>query len=489
MDKISLLHRVKASIPTYLKEEKPKFTDFILDYYKYLEENGVVGDLTKFQKNMYGIEHDPEYTKAFLSGLGFDLGVNLTLNPDLQYKIINDFFAMRGSEPSLKLLFRLLFNEDVTVEYPRDKLLYVSMGNYKQNKFLITTTPINNSAIPDITFSGVVGLTSKATGTVENIDVIVTNTGRYFLIECSMITDDFVKDEVIKILTKDGEISVVNTGVVDINIDVGGNGYKIYDTVSVSACEQTGSGYVSSLTDGSIESMTIINGGINYAVDDMIYAFNGFTAKVKQVNATTKAIEIVEILNKGYKYKEYPQLNIKTALGTGATFNLYGSKVGGVKTITFDNPYSLCGQLSLISINSEKGYGFTGSLEVTGQIDHKKYQDKVGMLGVNCNLIDSDVYQEYSYKILSKVPTENYIDLIDEFTHPYGFVRVPTMVTEIEMNLNTNDFVIENVSVIEHLDAVTDITVSNLPTSLDEGESVDLDVTLVVTAVEQELIT
>lgn len=487
MEKISLLHRVKSSIPTYIKEEKPKFTDFILDYYKYLETNGVVGDLTKFQKNMYGLEHDPEYTKAFLSGLGFDIGVNLSLNPDLQYKIINDFFAMRGSEPSLKLMFRLLFNEDVTIEYPRDKLLYLSMGNYKQNKYLITTTPSNDSTIPDITFSGVVGLTSQATGTVENIDVIVTNTGRYFLIECSMTSDEFLKNEVIKILTKDGEISVVNTGVVDINVDITGNGYKKFDTVTISGCDQTGTGYVSALTSGGIESMSIVNGGTNYAVGDKIYAFNGFTAKVTQVNSTTKAIEGVMILNQGYKYNEYPSLNIRSELGQGAIFNLYGSKVGGVKTITFDNPYSLCSQLSVITITSEKGYGFTGTLEIVGQIDHNKYQDKKGMLGVNCNLIDSDVYQEYSYKILSNVPTEKYIDLIDEFTHPYGFVRVPTMLTSANADLLQDDLLITNVILTEYRDTVTDILIDNLPDDIDINEEVTLNVELVVSEIGVEL--
>ena len=396
---ISLIHRVRASIPSYIRETYPKLTEFIIDYYKYMEEEGVTADLTKFQENIMGKRDDPEYIRKFLTGLGFDMGVNLDLNPDLQYKIINDFFAMRGTEASLKLLFRLLFNEDVNIEYPRDKLLYLSQANYMQNIFIITTAP-DNIVLPDITFSGVVGLSSKSTATIENIDIIVSDK-KYFLIECSYATDKFTKDEVVRILFKDSTIDVVNVGAIDIDIENGGNGYKLYETVNVSGCIQTGVGYVSALTSGSIETLDIGKGGTGYAVGDKITAHNGFTASVTKVNDTTGAIEEVVIKHGGYKYREYPTLNYYTKNGKDAILTPWGSLVGGIKTISFENPYTLCSPSSVIGINTSTGYGFDGTLVVKGNIDVKKWTAKARMVFSLPSTKDNLSFVSNVYVILS----------------------------------------------------------------------------------------
>lgn len=473
---ISLIHRVRASIPSYIRETYPKLTEFIIDYYKYMEEEGVTADLIKFQENIMGKRDDPEYIRKFLTGLGFDMGVNLDLNPDLQYKIINDFFAMRGTEASLKLLFRLLFNEDVNIEYPRDKLLYLSQANYMQNIFIITTAP-DNIVLPDITFSGVVGLSSKSTATIENIDIIVSDK-KYFLIECSYATDKFTKDEVVRILFKDSTIDVVNVGAIDIDIENGGNGYKLYETVNVSGCIQTGVGYVSALTSGSIETLDIGKGGTGYAVGDKITAHNGFTASVTKVDDTTGAIEEVVIKHGGYKYREYPTLNYYTKNGKDAILTPWGSLVGGIKTISFENPYTLCSPSSVIGINTSTGYGFDGTLVVKGNIDVKKWTDKKGVLGVNTVLQDSDVNQEFSYKIISNVPSVKYIDLVDKFTHPYGFVRVPYFLQNVDMDLmldqQVSHLIVENTK-----DVDKDIVISNLPTELEINTELTLEISVV----------
>lgn len=428
---ISLVHRVLASIPAYIRESAPEFTEFLVSYYKYLEEEGEVSELIRFQENLYGFKDDADYVRKFLRGLGFDVGADINLEADLQYRLINDFFAMRGTEPSLKLMFRMLFNEDVNVEYPRDKLLYLSSANYTKNIFIITTAP-NNIIIPDTTFAGVTGLTSRSTATVENIDVIVSDK-KYLLIECSFASDSFVVDEVIRIMFKDQNIDVVNVGAIDIDVENGGNGYSLFESVNISGCGQTGVGYVSAITYGSIETLEASVKGTGYAVGDKITAFNGFFAKVKEVD-TLGGIEKIEIKHGGYKYKEYPEFNLYSKTGTGAILTPFGSKVGGIKTITFENPYTLCSASSIIGVNSSRGYGFIGNLVVSANIKNNKWTDRKGMLAINSVLLDSDEYQEYSYRIISNVPTNKYLYFVDQLTHPYGFVRVPLFLRQIEMD-------------------------------------------------------
>ncbi len=475
MTKISLVHKVLASIPAYIRDNSPEFTEFIIGYYRYLEEEGEVAELIRFQENLYGFKDDADYIRKFLRGLGFDVGADIELQADLQYKLINDFFAMRGTEPSLKLMFRMLFNEDVNVEYPREKLLYLSSANYTKNIFLITTAP-NNIVIPDTTFAGITGLTSRSTATVENIDVIVADK-KYLLIECSFASDDFLKEEVIRIMFKDRNIDVVNVGAINIEVENGGNGYKLYEAVNISGCSQTGVGYISAITSGSIESIDISNGGIGYEVGDRITAFNGLFAKVLEVDANGGILKI-DLKHGGYKYKEYPELNMYSKNGTGAILNPYGSSVGGVKTITFENPYTLCSASSIIGINSSRGYGFIGKLVVSGNIKHNKWTDRKGMLGINSVLIDSDEYQEYSYRIISNVPTSKYIYFVDQLTHPYGFVRVPLFLRQIEMDFMMNNQE-SNVLITKSNEEVTDILINNLDNMYIDDER-DLDVEIIV---------
>lgn len=434
---ITLVSKIRQSIPTYIQETYPEFVNFLITYYTYLETDGIVYELLRFEENIKGLKDDPDYIRRFLKELGFDIGVNLDLQPDLQYKLINDFFAMRGSEPSLKLLFRMLFNADVSIEYPRDRLLYPSFSNYTHNIFLITSAP-DNIILPDISFAGIIGLSSKSTASVENIDIIVSpDQKRYYLIECSFASDEFKQNEVIRILADNQEIDVINVGVFDIDIETCGNGYKVNDTVNISGCIQTGMGYVSAISNGPIEEISIINSGINYNVGDKITAFNGFYAIVSEVSAIGE-IKKIDIKHGGYKYKEYPDLNIISNNGTGATFLPWGSAVGGVKKISFDNPYALCNN-SIIYISSVSGYGFEGKTKLVSKVNNNKWTDEKGFLEINSTVQDSDTYHEYAYHIVSNIPSEKYVDLVDEFTHPYGFVRVPILRVQVEMDIGLSN--------------------------------------------------
>ncbi len=480
---ITLVSKIRQSIPTYIQETYPEFVNFLITYYTYLETEGVVAELLRFEENIMGLKDDPDYIRRFLKELGFDIGVNLDLQPELQYKLINDFFAMRGSEPSLKLLFRMLFNADVSVEYPRDRLLYPSFANYTHNIFLITTAP-DNIVLPDISFAGIIGLTSKSTASVENIDIIVSpDQKRYYLIECSFASDEFNQNEVIRILADNQEIDVVNTGAFDIDIETCGNGYKVYDTVNISGCVQTGLGYVSSISNGPIEELTVIKGGTNYKVGEVITAFNGFYANITEVGINGDIISI-KIKHGGYKYKEYPELRILTKDGIDAELLPYGSQIGGVKKISFENPYALCNN-SIISIASVSGYGFVGQTKLVPKVNINKWTNEKGFLEINSMVQDSDTYHEYAYHIISNVPSNKYVELVDEFTHPYGFVRVPILRVQVGMDFNLSNQKTTIEGEIEH-DKVVDINITNLK-DIEVDETLEMNIQVEVERVTEKL--
>jgi len=61
---------------------------------------------------------------------------NITVNKRNLYKNIVDYYKVRGSADSIEIFFRLLFNDEVEVQYPWDKTLIPSSGNWDVNPAL-----------------------------------------------------------------------------------------------------------------------------------------------------------------------------------------------------------------------------------------------------------------------------------------------------------------------------------------------------------------
>jgi len=61
---------------------------------------------------------------------------DITVNKRNLYKNIVDYYKVRGSADSIEIFFRLLFNDEVEVQYPWDKTLIPSSGNWDVNPSL-----------------------------------------------------------------------------------------------------------------------------------------------------------------------------------------------------------------------------------------------------------------------------------------------------------------------------------------------------------------
>ena len=61
---------------------------------------------------------------------------SITVNKRNLYKTIIDYYKVRGSSDSIEIFFRLLFNDQVEVQYPYDKTLVPSSGNWDINASL-----------------------------------------------------------------------------------------------------------------------------------------------------------------------------------------------------------------------------------------------------------------------------------------------------------------------------------------------------------------
>ena len=101
-------------------------------------------------------------------------------------KFIKQFYGSKGTEDSLRFLYRILFNTDLTFYYPSTDMLRVSDGKWTQNNYLSLT---GASGIDPNGYVGhrVIGNTSNAVALVDSVGA----TGSFYLYDLSGINGTF----------------------------------------------------------------------------------------------------------------------------------------------------------------------------------------------------------------------------------------------------------------------------------------------------------
>src|SRR6056300_1688350 len=80
--------------------------------------------------------NDTNYLELMQKEIAATIPRGVTVDKRNLYKQIIDFYKLRGSADSIEIFFRILFNDNVEVEFPYDKVLIPSSGNWEANAAL-----------------------------------------------------------------------------------------------------------------------------------------------------------------------------------------------------------------------------------------------------------------------------------------------------------------------------------------------------------------
>lgn len=300
---------VNRQLPEFIRDEYPKFISFLEAYYEFLETKQIVNsvdtksDLITKSKELRYItdvdasidEFEQEFTNTFIPYLPKDTAIN----KDFIIKNILPLYLSKGSVKSYQLLFRLLFDAEVQVSYPRDNILRASDGRWVSENILRITTNVYSEYVSD----GVQTLyyTPYTIG-IENlnifIDGVLITSGYSVRKEYNKIIFDtpVAENSIIKIQYLDLDPSIfVNrkiTGVVSgttalvervgRRIISGSNYFELFvNNRTLSGDFFIGEKILTDIVNGvsipislqsytSLESITVLNGGSSYNVGDPI---------------------------------------------------------------------------------------------------------------------------------------------------------------------------------------------------------------------------
>ena len=132
--KTSLL--VERQVPEFVREENPKFIAFLEAYYEFLEnkQGTKKNDLTTEAKKLRNISDIDlsigEFETSFFNTYASLIPKNVEVDKSILLKHLLPLYLAKGSEKSFKLLFRLLYGEEVVITFPKNNILRASDGKW-----------------------------------------------------------------------------------------------------------------------------------------------------------------------------------------------------------------------------------------------------------------------------------------------------------------------------------------------------------------------
>ena len=154
---------VKTQLPDFIREDAPLFQKFVEGYYEFLEQGNNVIEVTRSLQSYQDIDTSVDkYIEYIKRELLPSFPKTLTADQKLLVKRAKDFYRSRGSEKSYQLLFRALYNEDITIYDPGDSILRASDGRWiQENSIRVGDPVVGNTEL--LLGQNITGISSGAT--------------------------------------------------------------------------------------------------------------------------------------------------------------------------------------------------------------------------------------------------------------------------------------------------------------------------------------
>ena len=257
---------VENQFPAFYKEEGPKFLAFIKAYYQYLETTGKQQDIQRNLKNYKDIDDTlDEYIQYFRSELMPEIPDDALADKRLLAKRIKDLYTTKGTIDSYKLLFKILYDEDVEINFPADQMLKVSDGDFRIDRYLVTHHDPRAYTLIGKTIKGT---DSQAEGLVEDVKRLVAKNRDIDQILLSNVKGSFNHLEAIQLKgVPNSYAPIVECGIRRVTVATGGGEYRKGDIVDIIS-SKTGAFAKAVVTDTSdLQSkvnFNLVDGGSGY---------------------------------------------------------------------------------------------------------------------------------------------------------------------------------------------------------------------------------
>lgn len=271
---------IESQFPAFYKEEGPNFIAFVKAYYEWAEQSN---EFLGYSRKLYDIRDvdttETAFLKYFKNKYIQSLPETVLADKKLLVKHILELYRTKGTQRAYELLFRLLFNEDITVFVPSTQLIKPSDATWSVPYYIEV---LDSPFIPQLVGQPIY---SKKDGqaVVENYFVKIVKNKTINVLTLSNLQGNFKFGEQI-FCTAIPEITTENAPIVfgslsSVSITNGGSGFKVGDILDVAGSGVGGKARVAATTNqnGKV-AFNLVNGGYGFSVNAIVTVTGGFGA-------------------------------------------------------------------------------------------------------------------------------------------------------------------------------------------------------------------
>jgi hypothetical protein len=443
MSKISTL--VQSQFPLFVREDYPALVQFIQAYYEYLELQKSPQDILTNLMAYRDIDRTlDEFVKKFESEYISGLPQTVVGDKRRFIKHVNDLYSTKGTEESFKLLFRLLFGEEIELYYPKQQMLVASGGTWSRRTSI--KVRLDEGISSDCINKKVKIYTNAGVINTYIIDAVEQDDGSWEI----YINRDFNIDVQVgnRVIGKGFAATTLPTAI-DADILVAGAGFHVGQVFEISSVLGTGTKVkVTSIdANGGIKRLAFIQFGNGYEADFQV----ALNPKVRQSGAidpyasyTNGFIESVLVTKVTYFSQDYADIT-------------YSGQVLGS---SYTNDFRPDNALDPTVVPCVVQFNIGALCQYRGE-----YTSAAGFLS-DVNVVqDGYQFQDFSYVIKTKQKIADFAAIVKKLVHPAGTAMFSEMDMSTDMDLGSAyDYAKVLSSQIKLLDAVTsgDATIAML---------------------------
>tara|TARA_B100000519_G_scaffold104323_1_gene90474 strand:+ start:2604 stop:5186 length:2583 start_codon:yes stop_codon:yes gene_type:complete len=319
-----------------------------------------------------------KFRNSFLTSIPDSL--HSSINKRNLIKNIKSLYQAKGTKRASEIFFKLLFNEDAEIRYPKDNILRVSDGKWDTKK-VIRCTEVGTSDATNLIGQTITQANDPTSASVNEATAIVEDVFKFIIGGTTVVelvlgdssvsgtfvpgqnvtgTDNTDSDVLITLaitgiinnrtITNDGglyneedELAITAGGtgaslklgpvgsgsIQEIVIDSGGSGYEVGDVINFSSGNASAK---VSVVDGGVTLESGTGTGQLILEDETMAADTYFGNKVVQESGSGDITD-VRMIQTGNGFISLPTLTITSTSGNGAKVLAYGSEIGRALTI------------------------------------------------------------------------------------------------------------------------------------------------------------
>lgn len=410
-------------IPQNIKDQYPNFEEFLKQYYLWYETN--YSEKADFLKVRNIDETDDSFIGYFIKNFapgfpGFIGDDNQTKSRHIKQEFIkhvNEFFKTKGTEEAIKVFFKILFNDNVEIFYPRDEIFTASESTWTEQKSIkVSRTGI---AIEDIRKKI---LWFGTTGRFYVDEVVEYPDGIHAQLIISGLIGNIESQTKVR-QNKDSAVPgfelTLKKQFTKFLVLSPGYGHHKDDQFSTSTAYGNVVCKVTSVNRGTITSVNITSAGTGYSsLTDTVTVSggDGFPADIRLVTSSGQIVD-TEIFYPGRMYSKVPALIINTENGENGLLTAVSTNIGGIRGIDIiesgiNTPNTLDITLGNASVRL-----ISGILSVTSG-NFSNFQNFLS--SKNTVFEDEHYYQLFSYVLKTNTPSTQFETFFKLLAHPVG---------------------------------------------------------------------